>query len=269
MSELQKVIQKKSKEVRQPNFTNRKNGDRSGQNLQEDRILTDTPFYPNIRQHTSLLSLARSDKQRSNLVQQLQQTYGNAYVQRLLESDDVRTNHAADPLQAISDIHVHDSMKNAWKESFKAKPIVVEGYEGTGPAQGLEDSTVRSDMKSAWRDSVPYPGPYEPRHEEGGWIVNTGGYYEVIRWPNVGRGECYPSAKPEDKNVVAAYHTHPNPEKDEKKDEWEQYPSAQDEIWTREQGFSEESYIIGLRYLFYMTPNGSWDFLGDRESALG
>ena len=269
MSEFKKVIQKKSEEVKQPYFKHQRSGERPGLNSWEDRILTDTPFYPDMGRHTLLLSHARSDKQRTNLVQQLQQTYGNAYVQRLLESNKVRTDHTINPLQAISDISVLDSMKNAWKESFEEKPVAVEANEEMGPAQGLLDSTVRDDMKSAWRDSVPYPGPYEPRHEEGGWIVNTGGYYEVIRWPNVGRGECYPSAKPEDKNVVAAYHTHPNPEKDEKENEWEQYPSAQDQIWTREQGFSEESYIIGLRYLFYMTPNGSWDFLGDRESALG
>ena len=41
---------------------------------------------PSLEKHASLLANAHSDEQRANLVMQLQRSYGNAYVQRLLNS---------------------------------------------------------------------------------------------------------------------------------------------------------------------------------------
>ncbi len=56
----------------------------------EQGSFTDTPFRPPIGEHAASLAQAKSDSQRANLVLQLQQTYGNAYVQRLLKSTAVQ-----------------------------------------------------------------------------------------------------------------------------------------------------------------------------------
>jgi len=46
----------------------------------------ETPFQPRVDEHAELIARATSDEHRANLVLQLQQTYGNRYVQRLLNS---------------------------------------------------------------------------------------------------------------------------------------------------------------------------------------
>jgi hypothetical protein len=46
----------------------------------------ETPFLPRMEEHAELIERAASDEHRANLVLQLQQTYGNRYVQRLIES---------------------------------------------------------------------------------------------------------------------------------------------------------------------------------------
>jgi hypothetical protein len=48
--------------------------------------LTETPFLPIMDKHAALLRAAHSDEGRANLALHLQQTYGNMYVQRLLNS---------------------------------------------------------------------------------------------------------------------------------------------------------------------------------------
>jgi hypothetical protein len=52
--------------------------------------IVDTPFWPQVDKHAALLAEAHSGEQRANLVLQLQKTYGNAYVQRLVESLNVQ-----------------------------------------------------------------------------------------------------------------------------------------------------------------------------------
>jgi len=48
--------------------------------------IRETPFQPRMDEHAELIARAQSDNHRANLVLQLQQTYGNRYVQRLLNS---------------------------------------------------------------------------------------------------------------------------------------------------------------------------------------
>ena len=48
--------------------------------------ITETPFWPRMDEHAELLSRAPSGEHRASLVLHLQQTYGNRYVQRLMES---------------------------------------------------------------------------------------------------------------------------------------------------------------------------------------
>jgi hypothetical protein len=53
---------------------------------QDKLSLDETPFQPPVERHAAMLAKTRHDPQRANLVLNLQRTYGNAYVQRLLES---------------------------------------------------------------------------------------------------------------------------------------------------------------------------------------
>jgi len=57
----------------------------------------DSPFRPWVQEHAALLARAQSNEQRAQLVMQLQQTYGNAYVQRLLNSKFVQAKPIVNP----------------------------------------------------------------------------------------------------------------------------------------------------------------------------
>jgi len=49
-------------------------------------LIGETPFIPRMDEHAELLARGHSDNHRANIVLQLQQTYGNRYVQRLIKS---------------------------------------------------------------------------------------------------------------------------------------------------------------------------------------
>jgi len=53
--------------------------------------LTETPFFPRMEKHAAMLSGLPFAAQRNNFIMQLHQTYGNRYVQRLMESTDAQT----------------------------------------------------------------------------------------------------------------------------------------------------------------------------------
>ena len=53
---------------------------------QEANMVGETPFKPPIKRHVTMLSRVESDEMKAHLVLQLQRTYGNSYVQRLLDS---------------------------------------------------------------------------------------------------------------------------------------------------------------------------------------
>jgi hypothetical protein len=52
--------------------------------------LAETPFYPKMEEHAATLLRISSATQRNNFIMQLHQTYGNSYVQRLMESINVQ-----------------------------------------------------------------------------------------------------------------------------------------------------------------------------------
>jgi hypothetical protein len=52
--------------------------------------LTETPFFPRMEEHAAMLSNIPFAVQRNNFIMRLHQTYGNRYVQRLMESIDVQ-----------------------------------------------------------------------------------------------------------------------------------------------------------------------------------
>ena len=62
-----------------------------------DEGIADFLGEPSVDRHATWLANAHSDKQRANLVIQLQQSYGNAYVQRLLSSRVVQAKLTVNP----------------------------------------------------------------------------------------------------------------------------------------------------------------------------
>jgi hypothetical protein len=64
---------------------------------EDEFIITETPFLPELDKHADLLTGARSDKQRTSLVMQLQRTYGNNYVQQLINSKKVQAKLTINP----------------------------------------------------------------------------------------------------------------------------------------------------------------------------
>ncbi len=64
---------------------------------QDVLMVGETPFQPPMGSHAELLAKTRSNIQRANLVLNLQRTYGNAYVQRLLESHTVQAKLTVNP----------------------------------------------------------------------------------------------------------------------------------------------------------------------------
>jgi hypothetical protein len=58
---------------------------------QGKKAINVTPFRPKIEEHAALLGQTHTDEQRASLLLQLQQTYGNSYVQRLLNYRYIKT----------------------------------------------------------------------------------------------------------------------------------------------------------------------------------
>ena len=58
---------------------------------QDKLAVGETPFKPPVESHAAMLAKARYNPQRTGLVLRLQRTYGNAYVQRLLQSHVIQT----------------------------------------------------------------------------------------------------------------------------------------------------------------------------------
>jgi hypothetical protein len=98
--------------------------------------LTETPFWPRMDEHAKLLDMTYSDEQRANFVMQLQHTYGNRYVQRLIESKRVQAkltvNSPDDTYEQEADRVAHAVVNNTHpqaqrqdiQEELQAKPVL-------------------------------------------------------------------------------------------------------------------------------------------------
>jgi hypothetical protein len=93
--------------------------------------LTVTPFRPRPVDHIALLKSTPSVEGRANLMQNLQKTYGNQYVQRVIESD-----QEADKLQGIK-------TRDMVSEHSRELPDELEGQLSSGArARTLEETAI-------------------------------------------------------------------------------------------------------------------------------
>jgi hypothetical protein len=109
----------------------------------------ETPFLPRMDEHAELLARAPSDNQRANIVLQLQQTYGNRYVQRLIES---RVVQAKLKVSAPNDIYEQEADRVAKAVTRADKSQVqrqVEEEEEEEPLQTKLASEVQRQEEEA------------------------------------------------------------------------------------------------------------------------
>ena len=90
MVEHERMNHEKTKEPEKESHHRKKGELQYDQLKASDEGVVDVIGEPSVDRHAVLLAAAHSDEQRANLVMQLQQSYGNAYVQRLLNSKAVQ-----------------------------------------------------------------------------------------------------------------------------------------------------------------------------------
>jgi len=90
-----------------------------------DFSLSETQFIPRMDEHAELLAMSPSDEASANLVLQLQQTYGNRYVQRLLNSKMVQAKLT---VNAPGDIYEQEAERMA-DEVISAEKSQVQRQE--------------------------------------------------------------------------------------------------------------------------------------------
>lgn len=88
----------------------------------------DTPFQPQVEKHTLLMSMAHSDEQRANITLQLQQNYGNRYVQRLLQSMSMQAKMTVNPPSDIYELEA-DKVADMVTKGVRSQPQRQEEEE--------------------------------------------------------------------------------------------------------------------------------------------
>lgn len=132
--------------------------------------------------------------------------------------------------------------------------------------------TLRQTFQLAWERSQP--NVPASRHEEGGYIVVEADGALGVRWWQPGKSAAItPPKRARDgsfdgRKVVAEFHTHPHPRKDEQGKTWELEPSAIDLNAIRNENYSGVSYVIGWEHVWQIEPAGRVTRIGLRVKLL-
>jgi hypothetical protein len=134
----------------------------------------------------------------------------------------------------------------------------------------LASPAIRAEIIRAWRESQA-EDPIK-RHEEGGYIVqNEDGTLAAERWSRGERSRITPPPLDDEgrynqKVVIAAFHTHPNPPVDEEGRQWEQAPSESDRRWHKRRRL--RGFVIGGTLVYEIDAAGKISVIGKREEVL-
>ncbi|HTD85061.1 MAG TPA: hypothetical protein VK850_00665 [Candidatus Binatia bacterium] len=133
-----------------------------------------------------------------------------------------------------------------------------------------DDDFVQSEFRRAWQESQP--GTTVP-HEEGGFILrDLNGGLVVERWPRGVQNEIsvppHPGGRYGDLQVVATFHTHPNPGPN-----FQQEPSLTDIRAIRDDpelshAEYEGEYVIASEDLYRVCRNGDVEVVGSTRILL-
>jgi hypothetical protein len=107
--------------------------------------------------------------------------------------------------------------------------------------------------------------------KKAGIVRNADLSHSVERWPRGTKNSIVPA--PLDANtryngreVVATFHTHPNPPVDETGREWQQGPSEADRRWHRRRKL--RGIVVGREFIYEIEANGDVSVLGDRDKVI-
>ena len=107
-----------------------------------------TPFSPRIDKHAELLSLATSDEAVHNMVMRLQQTYGNHYVQHLLN---LKVLQAKLTVNNPNDVYEHEADRVA---KVVTKAIDTQPQRQTEPEEEEEEPIQTKAIEEIQRQPV-------------------------------------------------------------------------------------------------------------------
>jgi hypothetical protein len=141
MIEHERMNREKKKELEKESRSRKKAELQYDQFKAADEGIADLIGGPSVDRHAALLAAAHSDEQRANLVMQLQQSYGNAYVQRLLNSKVFQTKLT---VSQPGDVYEQEADRVAEMIQLQAEPEEEEEEEQeeevqTQPAEEEEE----------------------------------------------------------------------------------------------------------------------------------
>lgn len=194
------------------------------------------------------LSHPANETPRAEVLTQLQQQYGNAFVQRVMSQ------------RSAIQVRVREDTR-------------LNGPVPYGGQLSIQNAAVRAAIRQAWADSDAASAAN--RHEEGGYVCrDAAGHLRVERWPGGGGANIPVPARAADgtyngMEVVGEFHTHPNPPRDEAGTEWMQGPDAGEVAAIGAEGYSGNSYVISNNRIYMIRPAGTLAVIGTREGLLG
>ncbi len=102
-------------------------------------------------------------------------------------------------------------------------------------------------------------------------MLNADHSYGVERWPRGERSSIAPPAmdannRYRNREVVATFHTHPNPPLDEAGREWEQGPGEADRRWHARRTL--RGFVVGRELFYKIDVDAKIKVIGRREDLL-
>jgi hypothetical protein len=134
----------------------------------------------------------------------------------------------------------------------------------------LSDRAICAEIGRAWQESEA--NDPTSRHEEGGYIVrNADRSLSIVRWLRGEQSGIMPPAmhgenRYDGREVVATFHTRPNPLVDELGREWKEGPSERDRRWHIRHKL--RGYVVGQSFIYEIDEIGKIGELGRREEIL-
>ncbi|UCH43369.1 MAG: DUF4157 domain-containing protein, partial [Dehalococcoidales bacterium] len=124
--------------------------------------------------HSALLASAQSDRQRANLVMRLQQSHGNAYVQRLFNSGLVQAKLTVNPpddqyekeadrvADKVMQVKTPDVQRQLEDEEEPVQTKVSDIQRGALPGEEEEEEEDEEEMEAEAAMGAPGPAPAAP-----------------------------------------------------------------------------------------------------------
>ena len=163
MVEHERMNREKTKELEKESHRRKKAELQYDQLKAADEGVVDVIGEPSVDRHAVLLAAAHSDEQRANLVMQLQQSYGNAYVQRLLNS---RAVQAKLTVSQPGDVYEQEADKVAEMIQLQAEPEEEEEEVQTQPAEEEEELQAQRQAEEEEEEEEQEEVQTQPAEEE-------------------------------------------------------------------------------------------------------